>query len=537
MSGLRNGLACWLLVAGTVVGSAWAHEGHDHSAEANLQILKAGPNQVFQVSVARLPDAPIAGQNVKFLARLEELGATDDPLLGGRSPVVSRALRVSVIEEGKPPVSLKVESGGEEGLYRFEHLFSRGGRWNVDIKFDNAQGVLGEAELIVPVKAAQGAWTLPLLQGMIALVCLGLVVQRFRISALRAALAFSLVTFLVGGAAFALVTHYWPSAVPPVTGDLGPAALAPPEEQPADMGTMAAAPQRSEPVYETPPEDMSTFTGTVRYAADKIVEVTNPSPGTVVYKKGAPKVGDWVKSGQQLASIQNRFNLHDASHLLNLRWDLVKVLLKAKEEKVLAETAYQKDSRLMELGVISGRQLQASQFRQNAAATALKEAEERLKLHDSQIQDTNIKEVDVVSPITGYISRAVYSSGQATYQGDILFEIVDPTIVWVEAYVFPQYLEQVQSDERVTLRSSAIPDRVFRGKRINVRADTDPVSKMVRVLYEVPNDNLWLKAGMLLSVHLGDNGSSRPQQNGGPQRKEGPTESRTSARAAGKEAG
>ncbi|MBI3940298.1 MAG: hypothetical protein HY315_05645, partial [Acidobacteria bacterium] len=62
----------FLLLLAAYTGRVWPHEGEDHTKDATLQTQTAGPNQLFQVSLAHLPDAPIAGQTVKFLARLEE---------------------------------------------------------------------------------------------------------------------------------------------------------------------------------------------------------------------------------------------------------------------------------------------------------------------------------------------------------------------------------------------------------------------------------------------------------------------------------
>ncbi|MBI2821967.1 MAG: efflux RND transporter periplasmic adaptor subunit [Acidobacteria bacterium] len=500
-----------LFLFGIALESVWAHEGHDHSGEANLQILKAGPNELFQVSVARLPDAPVAGQTVKFLVRLEQEGSSDDPLLAGRVPVVPRTLQVSVSEMSQPSRPLKVEEAGEAGVYRFEYPFPEGGPWNLLVQFEDAQGTEGKVDLVVPVKAAPGRWTVPLLQGLIVAGCLGLVVRRFFVASPRAALASSLVIVLAGGAAFLLVGSAWPSAVPEAAGDLGIEALAPPPEQ---LPELAATPEdiaRPASAGELLPEESPVLTGTVRYASNRVVEVQSPFPGVVVYKNGVPAVGDSVRAGQVLAVIQAKFNVHDAVHLLNARWELLKPLLRAREEKVQTETSYDRDKRLAELGAIPQRQLQASEYRLKAAETAVKEAEERLALHDSQIQESNLRETQIVSPIKGYITRAVYASGQMIYGGDVVFEIIDPSVVWVEAHAFPRYMQRVQQHPRVKMRSTAFPDRVFSGRLVQVRVDTDPESKAVRVFYEVNNPDSWLKAGMLLSVEIESNGAAKAQ--------------------------
>jgi multidrug efflux pump subunit AcrA (membrane-fusion protein) len=514
MPGFIKKLGFLLFFAAMATVRVWPHEGHDHAKEANLQVLKAGPNQQFQVSVAHLPDVPVAGQLVKFLALLEETSATDDPLLGGRLPVTPATLEISLREEGKPAAILKATPAGEPGVYQFQHQFSESGRWQLNLKFQNSAGVEGKAEVVIPVKGVPGGWTLPLLQGVILLGSIALVIQRFVVSPPRTAVVSALAIVVAGGGVLALVTQKWPSAVPPVAGELTVEALQPPAEPSAQV-PIAETPRLSGSAYgsayDAPLAEAATVTGTVRYAGNRMVALSNPSPGTIVYKQGAPKIGDAVKSGQVLAVVQNRFNSHDAAHLLNQRWDFVKAQLKAKDEHVQADMASQKAARLFELGSISGRQLQAAKFRLDAANSALKEANDRLKLHDAQIQETNLKEVEVTSPINGYVSKAVYpASGQVIYGGEMLFEIVDPSVVWVEATALPRDLQQVTEERTVIFRSSVIPDRSFRAKLLNVRSDTDPVAKTVRLLYEVQNPESWLKAGMLLSASFGG-GSEKSQ--------------------------
>ena len=251
----------------------------------------------------------------------------------------------------------------------------------------------------------------------------------------------------------------------------------------------------------TGPENHLLAMGTVRYAANRIAYVRTPFPGTIVYRGRVPNIGDRVEADQLLATIENRFNMHDYVHLFPQRWELLREVLQVKEAYVQAQIAYQRATDLLELGTISRREFERkeSEFRQaNAAA---KKAEDSLSLHDRQIRQNDLKVTEVRAPIDGYITRAMYASGQMVYEGDPLFEIVDLSEVWVEAYILPQDLNKVQNREHVTLRSTSFPNRRFQGRLINVRPQVEPESKTIRVLYAVANPDLWLKNAMLLSVY------------------------------------
>ncbi|MDA2935319.1 efflux RND transporter periplasmic adaptor subunit [Acidobacteria bacterium AH-259-D05] len=251
----------------------------------------------------------------------------------------------------------------------------------------------------------------------------------------------------------------------------------------------------------TGPENHLLAMGTVRYAANRIAHVRTPFPGTIVYRGRVPKIGDRVEVDQLLATIENRFNMHDYVHLFPQRWELLREVLQVKEAHVQAKIAYQRATDLLELGTISRREFERkeSEFRQ--ASAAVKKAEDSLSLHDRQIRQNDLKVTEVRSPIDGYITGAMYASGQMVYEGDPLFEIVDLSEVWLEAYIFPQDLNTVQNREHVTLRSTSFPNRRFHGRLISVRPNVEPESRTIRVLYAVENPGLRLRNGMLLDVY------------------------------------
>ena len=176
------------------------------------------------------------------------------------------------------------------------------------------------------------------------------------------------------------------------------------------------------------------------------------------------------------------------------------MVMAASEKQVQAEAAYQRAASLLDLGVISRRQFELKEMEFNQADTTLKKAQERSRLHDTQLRRSDLHETQLLSPITGYISRLTYSAGQLIYEDDPIFEIVDPSVVWVEVFALPQDTAQMGAESEVTLRSTVLK-QTFRGQLIEVRPDVEAESKALRVLYEVKNPDLWLKPGMLLDVY------------------------------------
>ena len=264
----------------------------------------------------------------------------------------------------------------------------------------------------------------------------------------------------------------------------------------------------------TGPEKHLLAMGTVRYAANRIAYVRTPFPGTIVYPGRVPKIGDRVEADQLLATIENRFNMHDYVHLFPQRWELLREVLQVTETHVQANIAYQRATDLLELDTISRREFERKESEFVQAGTAVKKAEDSLSLHDRQVRQNDLTVTEVRAPIDGYVTRAIYASGQMVYEGDPLFEIVDLSEVWVEAYILPQDLDKFQNREHVTLRSTSFPNHRFQGRLINVRPDVEPESRTIRVLYAVENPELWLKNAMFLEVYAGESvmpaGASQP---------------------------
>ncbi len=487
------------LVAGTPV---WAHEGVIHAdgvdVHYRLETLLVGPDQRFRVTLAQLPVVPLTGQNVQFLVRLEETLAEADPLLGGETPLIPEFFRVTLEGGGTSSLPLEVrQEEGEAGVYHFDHVFARSGEWKLFFEFEDANKIKGSGELIIPLEAAPVNWPLLLFQGMILVTSLGLVIQRFRSPPTGgSSLLFAVIILSIGATTLLVADNFWPS------NDLGTleveALLAPPEE-PAGVEAWVQTPEAllEEPQFVS---EARMFVGTVRHATNRLIQVRSPLPGTVVFNNGVPQIGDWVKSGQVLGTIQNQFIVHDYSHLLNLRWEILKRVMDASEKQVEAEADYQRAASLLDLGIISRREFELKEVEFNQADTTLKKTQERLTLHDTQLRRSDLHDTQLLSPIDGYISRATYSAGQMIYEDDPIFEIVDPSVVWVEVFALPQDIALKGIESEVTL-SSTVLKQTYRGQLLIIRPDVEAESKAIRVLYEVKNPDLWLKPGMLLDVY------------------------------------
>ncbi|MEE8349178.1 MAG: HlyD family efflux transporter periplasmic adaptor subunit [Acidobacteriota bacterium] len=490
-----------LLLLVSTFSPVWAHDGvlHDEGLEMHphLEILTVGPDGRFQVSVAQLPDAPLTGETVQFLIRLEESLAIDDPLLGGHTPFLTDAIRVRVAQENESgfPIEVTPEEA-EAGVFRFNHAFSSAGDWTLHFEFDDGSGTPTSGEMLVSLEAQPVYWSMLFFQAVVILAAVGLVVQRFRTTAAGSSVVYAGIVLVLAGVTLFLVDSLWD------TGEIGlleVAALNPTVEEVSEPVETFAGPieHLQEPRFVS---STRMFSGTVRHATHRITQVRSPLPGIVVFKSGVPQIGDPVQKGQVLGVVEDHFNTHDYSHLLNIRWELQKIIMETSETAAVTEADYQRGASLLDLGVISRREFGSLERIYNTAKTASDKAQAKLRLHDSQLRRNALHETPLVAPISGYISQATYSAGQMIYENDPIFEIVDPSVVWVEVFALPQDLMRIQDQSEVSFRSSALR-QTFSGKLVLVRPDAEAESNALRVLYEVKNPERWLKPGMLVDVY------------------------------------
>lgn len=499
----------------------WAHEGVIHAdgseIHPRLEILAVGASGQFKITVAQLPDTPLVGDSIQFLMRLEENAAIDDPLLGGLIPFLTPSLQVWFTQGDGSNYPVEVnEEGTEAGVHRFQHVFSRAGEWKLNFEFEDDSGTKNSGEMTIPLEAKPTYWSMLFFQATLFLVAIGLVIQRFRTNPAGSSIFYSVIVLGLAGVVWILANSLWDTTE---IGILEVAALNPPVHEPHEL----------QQVYRSKKIDTSrtatslrafqsvssprVFSGVVRHATNRINQVRSPLPGIVSFTDDAPKIGDQVQKGQILGVVENHFNTHDYSHLLNQRWELQKVIMETSEIYAQLESDYQQGSTLLDLGVLSSRAFESLEKDYRAAKIAAERAREKLTLHDSQLRRNALYETQLVAPISGTISQATYSAGQMVYENDPIFEIVDPSIVWVEVYALPQDLHVMENQSDVTLRSIALR-QIFAGRLVEIRPDVDEESKALRVLYEVSNPEHWLKPGMLVNVYPEDGAEEAQQAKG-----------------------
>jgi Cu(I)/Ag(I) efflux system membrane fusion protein len=91
------------------------------------------------------------------------------------------------------------------------------------------------------------------------------------------------------------------------------------------------------------------------------------------------------------------------------------------------------------------------------------------------------------SPASGVLTKKDVVPGMRVNAGDMPFEIVDLSRVWVLADAYETDLRHVKPGMRATLTLKAFPNRTFSGRVAFIDPVLDPKTRTAKVRIEVPN--------------------------------------------------
>ena len=143
--------------------------------------------------------------------------------------------------------------------------------------------------------------------------------------------------------------------------------------------------------------------------------------------------------------------------------------------------------------------------RQGAAAVAqLDEARrvyETARARQLAIQ-SRINNLTITAPFDGVVGLRNISVGALVQPGDLITTIDDDSVMKLDFSVPATFLPVLVPGAAVEARARAFGDKVFAGEIRSVSSRIDPVTRTVVVRAEIPNPELLLKPGLLMTVQL-----------------------------------
>ena len=106
------------------------------------------------------------------------------------------------------------------------------------------------------------------------------------------------------------------------------------------------------------------------------------------------------------------------------------------------------------------------------------------------------------SPRAGHVFQKEVIEGDRLEVGQMLFEVADLSIVWIEAEVYEKDAAQIRPGQEVEATLEGLPGRVFSGKVGLVHPHVETATRTTRVRLELENPGHLLRPGMYATVLL-----------------------------------
>jgi cobalt-zinc-cadmium efflux system membrane fusion protein len=218
------------------------------------------------------------------------------------------------------------------------------------------------------------------------------------------------------------------------------------------------------------------------------------------------RIGDWVKPGQELVTLQSEEVGKAKSEYY-----------KAVADYELAKSNYERGKRLFDRGVgaqknllISDAELKVSQANLNAAEKKLHvlgftEAEVKVIAETHQINPV----ITLFAPISGKIIQNNAVLGGMIDQSTEILTIMDPGLLWVDAEIYERDIAKVKIGQSVEVIVPAYPTETFAGKISYISDILNEKTRTITVRTEVENKSYKLKPGMFASIKISLNHQSK----------------------------
>jgi membrane fusion protein, heavy metal efflux system len=219
-----------------------------------------------------------------------------------------------------------------------------------------------------------------------------------------------------------------------------------------------------------------------------------------------PGIGDEVEAGDLLALIEPGISEFTA-RLVESRSELIRAQAVLEQ----AEFALERTRRLVENQARSQRELQEAEFSLRSARAnhdAARAVDQTFRRTGLEIQeDSPALAIAIQSPISGRIEKIDAAIGEQVSLEKALFTIVNTATVHLEAQIAEAGLERLRTSlpAHITFASNrkeqGEPWENLEGKLIMAGQELDPLTRTVRVVYELANPEGRLRLGSMITVH------------------------------------
>lgn len=245
--------------------------------------------------------------------------------------------------------------------------------------------------------------------------------------------------------------------------------------------------------------------GKVIPRTDRYAQVASPVPGLVMVSgSGLPLVGQKVKKGQVLATIQQSLSAAEATELST---GLIQAEAELSRAQAALEQARRDLTRLESLeGVVAEKEVQQARLAVRTAEEELSRARSAREVLAGARQGQGTARFTLTSPIDGVLVEARATVGEQVEPSRPLFAVLDAGVVWVEARVYENDVARVEAATGALVHSQAYEGQHFPARLCHVGQVVEEGTRSVRVLFELDNREGRLRPGMFVDVAIGAGG-------------------------------
>ncbi len=260
---------------------------------------------------------------------------------------------------------------------------------------------------------------------------------------------------------------------------------------------------RTEQVARRTLESKVTVPGKIVPRTDRYAALFPPVAGRVLAPPGGlPLVGAKVRRGQILATVRQSLSAPESTQLAAER-------IKADSAVATARATLDQARRDLERvrglgGAVAQKEVQKAELAVQVAEQDLQRAERERALFSTGAAATGpLRDFSITAPLDGVLVQAHATVGEQVDTAKVLFTVLDPRVVWVEASVFADDVARVEAARTATLHVEAYEGERFTATLFNLGQVVDESTRTVKVIFEVKNDAGRLRPGTFVEVAIG----------------------------------
>lgn len=207
-----------------------------------------------------------------------------------------------------------------------------------------------------------------------------------------------------------------------------------------------------------------TLNGKIDVPPQNLISVSMPLGGFLKTTHLLP--GMHIRKGEVLATMEDQQYIQ-----------LQQEYLQAKSKVTFLESEFNRQKELNQSKSSSDKVLQQTEMEYTNAKVVLSALSEKLRLlniRPESLTAENVKgNIQLLSPIDGFVSKVNVNIGKYVNATDVLFELINPADIHLNLKVFEKNLEHLNIGQRVIAYNNNQPDKKYAGKIILISQNLD----------------------------------------------------------------